>query len=233
MLTIDDICAVRHTVTDWLSIVGGTAPPVPIYEIAGALNRPVVMVASAAGKLAERRERYGRAEIVVNTQAVGDPIVARRRRRFAVAHELMALEFPEYGNAFGGDSERVYQQLASELVLYRPWLEDCVGRRGWSLPDIVRDMDASWEATARALLDLEECVLTIWDNAQMTARVGSGDLRYPPGLLGAEYEALAHAHDAWEEREARDDLVRVHAWPVDPPGRHVKRVMAFTWARAG
>jgi len=43
---------------------------------------------------------------------------------------------------------------------------------------------------------------------------------------------MVQAYEKWHDQAHEDDLVRVHAWPVDPPGASVKRVMAFTWPSA-
>ena len=161
MLTSDELNEVRWCVKEWLYKIGITQPPIPVYEVAAYLGYPVRVTDMWSATLAERRRVRGKPEILVYAGCTGDPTVRHRRLRFAVCHEVMALQFPEFSANGRPGAERVYQRCASELLLYRPWLAECGSRVGWNLPEIVEQMDASWEATTRALLDADELVLTI------------------------------------------------------------------------
>ncbi len=130
-------------------------------------------------------------------------------------------------------SEREYDGAASELLLYRPRLESSVAEFDWNVPLVAQRFGASVEGTARALLTLDECVLTIWDNLEQTVQIGSASLAYPRDCMETERDTMLQCFELWEAQEARDELVKVRAWPVDPISGGIRRVVAFTWARAG
>jgi hypothetical protein len=220
----------RRDADDWLSDMGVSGPPVPVYAVAAWLGyrvmcEPLVVARAAIGHAASR-------QIVVNAIREGDRATWFRRQNYSVAHEIYELRYPEVRDENPEVAEAIYQAMASELVLYRPWVRDTIRAEGWELPALVDTMQTSWEATARALVDLaDDWVMTVVDNLAVTARVGSEGLRYPRECLTMEAETLRRAYELWTPAEGADEIVLVQAWPVEPAGAAVRRVIGLTWAR--
>lgn len=216
----------RDLSAQWLTEFGIEGPPVPVYELAVLLGATVSPERMTIETMA-LRHTSPRREIVVNIAAGFDFRTWRRRLRFAVAHEIMAMHLP-YEGPDEDVGEAVLQGCASELLLYRPWLADDMADLGGDLPALAQRFEASHEATARAMLDIEAAVLTVVDSGQVSTRVGTPGIAYPRQLVSIEARAIQRAGEAWEAVEETGDALSVRAWPVEAPGS-VRRVVALTY----
>ena len=151
----------------------------PVHEVALLLGIGLRWEAMPPDTTA-RRIQSPRPEIIINAVFEGDPVVWRRRLRQAVAHEIMALRV-----GVGEEetqAEAILERCASELVLYRPWLERAAAEHERELPVIADVFDVTAEAAAWGLLDLGPAVLTIVDAGRITTRVSSHGLACPGGV---------------------------------------------------
>lgn len=127
------------------------------------------------------------------------------RDAWTIAHELAHIQALEAGIAH---DERFADAVAAELLMPRRAFEGALSK-GMSLPRLAELFGASFEATARRILEVTPSLVVIVDAGGMRKAYRSAPV-LPPLVVGATYAVAEMA-----ERAQRHQGASVHPWVID------------------
>lgn len=219
-VSIDQLAA------ELLAAAGIGGPPVDCLTLAKKLNVVVAVDRRqhARGRCARLASPFGDLQDAIFVR----PEDRSERTQWTVAHELgehfaqeiFARLALDAGDLDPGVREQTANAFANRLLTPTTWLRAAAEACDWDLPTLKhRFATASHEVLARRMLDFPRpVVVTIVDDGAVVLRRANFTSR-PPKPSPIECRVRRCAFETGRPAEAREEGLRVRAWPVHEPPR--------------
>jgi len=225
---MDDLLDLIRELAEGLALAHFDGPPVDVVALAERLGIAVEPTVAAT------RWTLRSSGPVVSLPSDLPP----ERARFTLAHEIVEIQCALASPPLpivrdeASRAEWLIQVGASDLLMPREWFEREGSASDWDLAYLRECFDVSWEAAARRVTVCTPATCTILDNQQVTARLGSPDLRFPRSLDPSEREAVNEVYAAWPSptpQHREGPHFRCTAWPALPERNRIRRVCLLTY----
>ncbi|HIE51523.1 MAG TPA: ImmA/IrrE family metallo-endopeptidase [Armatimonadetes bacterium] len=205
----DPVQAVRAFALDLVRQADFEEPPICPYSIAarnGLLVREEYLVNSNTA-YAMRVETLSSWLVTLHSGNLPE------ERCWQLARKIIEILFPRK------EGERLAEQVitagAAELLLPTDWFDPLCRHYKYDLLVLKQKFgNVSYELLGRRVLLLTPAVLTVVENAQLTLRLGSEGLHFPPWPTTQELDAIWTAHDKGRPVVSDGRHYCVRAWPV-------------------
>ena len=147
------------------------------------------------------------------------------RRNWTFCHELahIILGHPSLPS---DEEEREADRLAAELMLpQRDFIPDSKGLELDKLKELYPH--ASYEVIARRCLQFNMGVLTIFDHQQVTSRLGSEGMNYPPSPAAEELQMMERCYSEKKKNSLISENLNITGYYIDR-NKDIPRVVLIT-----
>ena len=147
------------------------------------------------------------------------------RRNWTFCHELGHL-VSGHGADPSDEEEREADAFAAELMLpERDFIPDSKGMKLDELKELYPH--SSWEVIARRCLQFHPAVLSIFDQKELTLRVGSSELNFPPEPMKEEMEVMEECYDKRTHLRSKSTGINIQGYYINQ-GMDIIRVILIS-----